>query len=428
MIDALPPALIPPLQTHPHPPCPYRTMKPFIQMLVSLAVTLTLGNAYAQNSSQQPAPETQWRLTVVSKLGERPLPCQSAACKQAQQDLVQRLVKVCMYRDPATAGLFTRGDWKTAINPTDKRLCREVLFADLSDKVLYLEAAVRQSTGAFMAGQQYIHCSPEDERGEQSNLCSPARPSYCRNPELEAKWSGYNACASEFFVPYEGNPRFKSLQLSTVATTVRESNVLALLGQYEIDQAQQKAAEALQAYRTAFDNATTLTDIQAFETRYASNDPDGLIPKLAERKRSLQVQEYRQRFDVMQTENEIEEFIADYANDDPDNKLPQARRLLAEAKNRAALEAKKAAGRKAEEERVQQLDNLERQIIWCKRQTAAARSAIERENQIGRVSGYVNKLALRRAGEIIVNCEESIPRHYAEYRKLGGKRTLADLK
>lgn len=312
-----------------------------------------------------------------------------------------RQVKVCLSRDPSTAGLFSRGDWRAAINPDDKSLCNEVLFADLVDQIFYLEAPVKGSAGYSLAGGQYIDCASE---------------------------TGHSACSSDFFRLIDGNRRLKALDMSVLSRAIQESKMLGLLGQYGAEQARQLAEEALLVYRTAYQNAVTLANIQAFETRYASNDPDGLIPKLAERKRSLQVQEYRQRFDVMRTENEIEEFIADYANDDPDGKLPQARRLLAEVKNRAAVEAKKAADRKAEEERIQQLDNLERQIIWCKRQTAAAHSAIERENQIGRVSGYINKLALRRAGEIIVNCEESIPRHYAEYRKLGGKRTLAELK
>lgn len=406
------------------PKPPFRTMNLFLNTFAVLAIALILNNAHAQ----PPGPEAQWRVAVVNSIGERPWPCSTDTCKKIHQTFADKLVKVCMSRDASSAGLFTRGNWKVVINPADKSLCQEVLFANQADKIFYLEAPVMQSTGMFMAGQQYIHCSPEAERGEESNLCSAARASYCKNPALEAKSSGYNACASEFFTPYMANPRYKSLQLSIVGDAVRDSNMLALLEQYAADVAQRKAEEELIVYRTAYENAATLADMQAFETRYANNDPEGLIAQLAERKRTLQVQKYRQRFDAMRSERDIESFMADYAYDDPDGKLPQARRLLADARNRAALDAKRAAEQKAEEERVKKLEDLERNIIWCKRNTLAARTIIERENKIGNVSGYVNKIALRNAGEVIVRCEESIPKDYAEYRKLGGQRALANLR
>lgn len=379
-------------------------MKLFIQMLVTLVVILNMSDTHAQTSAQPQGPETLWRVLVVDKLGVPTLPCSTAKCEKALQDMKFRQVTVCLSRDPSTAGLFSRGDWRAAINPDDRSLCKEVLLADLVHQIVYLEAPVKGSAG-YLARGQYIDCASD---------------------------GGHSACSSEFFRLIDGNRRLKALDMSALSSAIEDSKMLTLLGQYGAELARQQAEEALLVYRTAYDNAVTLTDIQAFETRYASNDPDGLIPKLAERKRSLQMQQYRQRFEVMRTEDEIEAFISDYANEDPDGKLPQARRLLAETKNRAALEAKNRAAleanRKAEEKRLQQLENLERQIIWCKRQTAAAHSAIDRENQIGRVSGYVNKLTLRRAGEIIISCEESVPRHYAEYRKSGGKRALAELK
>lgn len=371
--------------------------------------------------------ESEWKLGYTTKLSDVPRGCIDPNCKSSQQEFVSHLVKVCMYRDKATSGLFSRGDWKVALNSEEKELCQEVLFADISAKLLYLEAPLMKSTGMFLAGQQYIHCTPTDGRGD-SSLCSPARPMYCKNPTIETRSSGYDPCSSEFFTPYEANSRYRVLQPSVVGEAVRESKLIAAIDLYVAEEAKRSAEEAMAAYRFAFENAKTLGAIEAFEAKYVGNDPEGFIAKLAAPKRAMQIDEYRQRFASMKEVREIDAFITDYANNDPDGKLPEARRLLASENRRVAAEAKKVADERSASEKAKSIADLERQIIWCKRQSSSAQQAIDRENKIGRISGYVNKLVLRQAGEIIASCDESIPQNFAEYKRIGGMKSLAALK
>ena len=59
--------------------------------------------------------------------------------------------------------------------------------------------------------------------------------------------------------------------------------------------------------------------------------------------------------------------------------------------------------------------------IRCKRDGKRAREAIDR------VLGYVNKLALREAGEMIVFCNRQMPISYEEYLRLGGRKRYSEL-
>lgn len=181
-------------------------------------------------------------------------------------------------------------------------------------------------------------------------------------------------------------------------------------------------------YLKSYENATTLNKIRFFEKTYADNDPDGLIEKLAATKRQLKIDRYHQGFASMSAISDLEAFIADYANYDPDGIVPEARRRLASERQRVAEEEKKAAEERLASDRAKAIADLERQIIWCQHQSISAHQDIDRENRIGLVSGYVDKLVLRRAGERIVSCNESIPNNFAEYKRLGGTKRLADLK
>jgi hypothetical protein len=73
------------------------------------------------------------------------------------------------------------------------------------------------------------------------------------------------------------------------------------------------------------------------------------------------------------------------------------------------------------------MQELERQIVLCKRSSEAARQAIARENEVGRISGYVNKRKLHEAGDWILSCQEQIKRQYGQYRQAGGKKALAEI-
>lgn len=224
------------------------------------------------------------------------------------------------------------------------------------------------------------------------------------------------------------------------AMRVQEQSSMALsqrMNGQELDLVDDGVAEKLAPAKRAYErcqylveykDAITLEKIRAFEIRYAGNDPDGLIEKLAATKRQLKTDRYHQGFASMSEISDLEAFIADYANDDPDGKVPEVRHKLTREKLRVAAEAKKAAEEKAASDKAKAIADVERQIIWCKRQSISAYQAIDREKQIERVSGIVNKMVLRQAGELIVACEESIPNNFAEYKRLGGTKTLAQLK
>lgn len=183
----------------------------------------------------------------------------------------------------------------------------------------------------------------------------------------------------------------------------------------------------LSIYLEAYQQATTLELIQKFEAAYANNDTDGLIAKLARTKSQLELQKYRDRFAAAKTAKEFSSFVEDYDGKDSDKLIPEARLKLAEIERNEAVE-RAAALKQAEAERRQsELNKLERQIAWCKSQSSMAQKAINRENEIGSVSGYVNTDRLHQAGEIIVSCKDNISKSYKEYRQRGGIKPLASI-
>lgn len=308
------------------------------------------------------------------------------------------LVKSCLYRDKARAGFFSRGEWRAVIQPDASVPCHEVLFVDIPGKVIYIEAPLMKSTGAFLQGQQYIHCTP--------------------SPHTTA----YDVCNSEFFQPYDVNPRYRVLQPALIADAVRQSGLVGAVEQYVASEEARRRSDELAAYRREFDSAKSLDAIKAFESKYANNDPENLIPPLLQLKASLQLVEYRRRFDAMRDVKDMESFIADYKNDDTDGKVPEARRKLADEQQRLAVDARRMSQQKEAERRQATIEQLERQIAMCERDTVAARQTIARERRIGAASGYENKLALRQAGEVIVACEDIVPearRRLAEYKRSG---------
>lgn len=135
------------------------------------------------------------------------------------------------------------------------------------------------------------------------------------------------------------------------------------------DYLERKIVRDREVYLNAYVSSTTLEKLYDFEKRYANNDPDSLIPKLAPIKANLK-----------------------------------------------------------REELSKEIDLLAQKIRWCHQQTVNARLAIERERRVASVSGYENKMVLRQAGEIIISCQDSIPRDYAEYRKIGGTTALGNLR
>ncbi len=69
----------------------------------------------------------------------------------------------------------------------------------------------------------------------------------------------------------------------------------------------------------------------------------------------------------------------------------------------------------------------ERTILRCFGEIKQAHEVIRREKEIGDVTGYINTARMHQAGEIIVTCQERIPKLYKEYQSLGGTKTLQEL-
>lgn len=124
----------------------------------------------------------------------------------------------------------------------------------------------------------------------------------------------------------------------------------------------------------------------------------------------------------------MSKFVADYKDNDPELKVPEVRaRLEAEQRRQKEL-ADAAAQDKARADLKAKLTEYEFQIGWCKRRTVEAREVIAREEEIGRISGFVNKKTMREAGEQIVSCSRNNPQLYADYRRLEGIKAYADIR
>jgi hypothetical protein len=87
------------------------------------------------------ADEGPWSLSYTSQLGATTQFCHREKCKKDQDAYAAQLLKVCLHRDPATLGIFTRGDWRAQVAPVDRNLCKEVLYADAQQKKLFVAAA-----------------------------------------------------------------------------------------------------------------------------------------------------------------------------------------------------------------------------------------------------------------------------------------------
>lgn len=374
----------------------------------ALSLVACLG-VFGSASAQSAQPTQGWRIDYPAQPGTSGrTSCAGAGCRQAQPAQNTKLLKACLYRDKSSAGLFSRGEWRAAVQPVDEALCQEVLYADLDGKVLSLRAPLMQSTGQFLQGELYIHCTPSGGTGATG---------------------GGDPCSSEFFAPYPANPRYRVLRRAAVSEAVQQSNLVAALEQHKAYQLREQEQRALAEYRREFEAAKrSLAAIKAFEARYAGNDPEHLIPQLSGVKRELWLAEYRARFDSMQGVAAIEAFIADYRGDDPDGKIGLAKVRLEEAQRTAQALAQAQEAEKAAQQKAKSLAEKERQIAYCHREIELAEKAIAREQQVGRVSGYVNKMTLREAGEMIVFCQEQIPKAYAEYKRLGGTKSLRELR
>ncbi|MGC4397631.1 hypothetical protein [Hydrogenophaga sp. T2] len=357
----------------------------------------------------QPAPARAsgepWAIEYTERLGAQSAYCFGKSCRAAEQQYAATLLRVCINRDPKTAGFFTQGDWVVSVGPDGPATCRERLHADPAKKILYLQAN-------FLGGTRL------DTRAPATIRCEP-------NPPGQVE---YNPCESAFFTPNPSNPRFMFLNGDGIHRVVRDAKVVDSIERYLREEDMRRAEQQRAQYLADFQNAKgSLIALRAFEQKYRGDDPDRLIEQLADVRRELQLQEYRDRYAQVNSTSSMLAFIEDYRDNDPEGKVPGVRRRLDEEMQRQRdLEAAETK-RKEAEELQSQLAEIERDIIWCKRRTQAARQVIAREEEIGRISGFVNKRLMREAGEQIVACEENNPKRFAEYQRRGGRKSYAQL-
>ena len=304
-----------------------------------------------------------------------------------------KLVQVCLYQDKSTRGIFSQGKWKALIGETPAEGCNDRLGVDFANGILVVSIPGFLRTGGYLAGRADAYCPQQHQP------------------------TGYSPCTSSFFSPSSEGPNYKVFNSGLIGAIGEEAGLFVALDKMKAENLSQAARKEREQYLQAFTAANTLAAIANFETKYNGNDPDNLINTLAPKKIALQRARQRELYASAKTANDYASLISEFSMNDLEGLLPLAKTKLADAERREAAESSKS-------KKNAELEEFERQIRYCVKMTAQAEETIERENQIGRVSGYVNKAILRQAGETIVMCRENNPKIYAEYQSKGGRKTL----
>ncbi|WP_433704428.1 hypothetical protein [Paraburkholderia sacchari] len=124
-----------------------------------------------------------------------------------------------------------------------------------------------------------------------------------------------------------------------------------LVTRQEEAKAQARAQQEHEEYESAYATANTLDAIESFEKKYAGNDPDGYIGKLADAKLRLQQQAYHDGFENADTSQKLQKFIDAYQDNDPENLVPRAKKKLFQTRAAEAHRQQEAARLKAEHAR-----------------------------------------------------------------------------
>ncbi|MGE8453261.1 MAG: hypothetical protein ACN6OP_22155 [Pseudomonadales bacterium] len=94
---------------------------------------------------------------------------------------------------------------------------------------------------------------------------------------------------------------------------------------------------------------------------------------------------------------------------------------IEKAERRAEDEASKQTPAYKAEAAANSMRNCASSIVYAKK-------GIDREKQIGRISGVVNNVSLYNYGSMIASCEASMPRFWMEYKANGGQaKTMTDI-
>lgn len=300
------------------------------------------------------------------------------------------MVPVCLYRTPAL--FFGGGTVRAILGNHTGVVCKEQLLADINQRTLYLDIPGFDAQGQYLNGAADAHCP--DQAGAL----------------------GYSVCSSSFFKRVDGNPQFRVLIPELVKSTVRESGVFAQLekGLAKMRKSRESAVRAV--YLNDFAEAKTKDDFERFEKRYAGNDPDNLIPIL-KGKKPVENPKYRKDFMEARTAEQLTAFIATYENNDPANLVPEARARLSVFEDLPTVKKAIVADEAAQEKAV-------RRISLCRKQIAQSQEVVSK----AQAGDTENAKEAQAAGEIVIMCRTSIATDFAEYQRLGGKKSLDEIR
>lgn len=213
--------------------------------------------------------------------------------------------------------------------------------------------------------------SYEKKKGGDPRKPAPFDPYVCFTGEKDQR-PRYNPCDSKLaytsdrgkallgnlMMFLEANPA--TLKQGTgYAVSVDKDKILALLTETDGIAAAKRFAR-----QTRFDQADTVEKILAFMERYKNDDPDGLVPR-AEAKipdiektaRARQLAQYRNQFQEARTSADFRVFIERYASDDPERLIPRATQRLGAAE----AEVHRKSAERDEHDRKAKVAEMERQ-------------------------------------------------------------------
>jgi len=130
---------------------------------------------------------------------------------------------VCLYRDKASAGFFSKGNWKAELGPYLKEECVEMLDAQLEQRTLFLHFASRNwQRGNYDGHKADVYCN--------SN--------YAQNAY---------GCYSDFFVDVDGFA-FRAVSSERIDNIINESGLIALLEERRTERQREKEATKRSIY------------------------------------------------------------------------------------------------------------------------------------------------------------------------------------
>ena len=296
---------------------------------------------------------------------------------------------LCLNISADTDHASSRQVWQISIGAS--ATCSDRFLADLSRRQLYFD---------FDPSFTW----PEAKPGKDIRISCTDGPAP----------AAYTPCSSRLFD--NGHANYRVLRSDAAARLFNGTDAQARLEELRGEKDRAAIAGIRIRYKKEFAEATTLEKIAAFEQEWGLFDLDKLVPKLQPLKQQLLHERYLAGFRNARTQADLSRFIDAYAKDDPDTLVPRARQKLAaldavdQARERA-LRDKRAAVLRIEAQASRRREALAR-ISNCKRMTAMAYAALERERSIAAVSGVENLAVKRQAGEIIVTCQQVIGRGY----------------